>query len=193
MSDKLVLDKDTFKSLASDTRINILKEVFKKAKTQSELAEIMNLSVPSIKDHLNSLEKSGLIEKDDSRKWKYYSLTSKGEYILRPEKRQFMLILSSTTIVLLANIAFYYKKYMASSATFMAKSAADSVQSESIAMNDVVATRAVPMAIQEVAESPVVSIDWVQIALGIVLLGLVGLLSYKTYKLRKTTRTILEN
>ncbi len=72
------LDKETFKALASATRIDVLKLLGQRNHMQSELASALGLSVPTVKEHLSALEKAGLVERhDEGRKWKYYSLTKR--------------------------------------------------------------------------------------------------------------------
>ena len=58
MEEKITLEKDVFKALASDTRIAILKILDKRRHTQSELAVTLKLSVPTVKEHLNKAELS---------------------------------------------------------------------------------------------------------------------------------------
>ena len=80
MDEKITIDKDTLKAIASDTRLNILKQLDKKKHTLSDLSKSLKLSGPTIKEHLDVLSKAGLVRKEASlRKWKYYSLTLKGK------------------------------------------------------------------------------------------------------------------
>ena len=59
---------------------------------QAELAEELNLSIPTVKEHLNAMEKAGLVEKmEEGRKWKYYKLTTKGKALFEPEEERFKL------------------------------------------------------------------------------------------------------
>ena len=61
---------------------------------QSELSFELNLSVPTVKEHLNALEQAGLVERhDEGRKWKYYSLTKKGKAVLQPQETTILLVL----------------------------------------------------------------------------------------------------
>ena len=53
---KIVLDQDTFKALATGTRVKILKTLDKRRHTQSELSAVLKMSVPTIKEHLSALE-----------------------------------------------------------------------------------------------------------------------------------------
>ena len=94
MDDHITLDKESFKALAVDTRIDILKTLGSRRHTQSEVASELELSVPTIKEHLDALVKAGLVERhDEGRKWVYYSLTKKGRAILNPEEKKFWIAL----------------------------------------------------------------------------------------------------
>jgi len=88
------LDKQTFKAVASGTRVDILKLLGKRRHMQSELANNLDLSVPTVKEHLAALSKAGLVERhDEGRKWKYYSLTRKGKGVLNPEEIKIWIVL----------------------------------------------------------------------------------------------------
>jgi|GEM_PF-855498 len=100
------LDQKSFKALAGTKRIAILKSLAERNKTQSELSQELKLSVPTIKEHLDLLEQSGLIEEiNDGHKWKYFSLTRKGQKIMKPnDEMKIMLVLSTSFIAMLAGI-----------------------------------------------------------------------------------------
>ncbi|MBW2969814.1 metalloregulator ArsR/SmtB family transcription factor [Candidatus Woesearchaeota archaeon] len=88
------LDKETFKALASSTRVDVLKLLGQRRYMQSEIASVLELSVPTVKEHLSALEKAGLVERhDEGRKWKYYSLTKKGKGVLNPEEMKIWIVL----------------------------------------------------------------------------------------------------
>ncbi len=87
MDEKITLDRKTFKALAQDTRITILKELGKRRKTQTELAKQLNLSNSTIKEHLDNLGEVDLVKQiDEGYKWKYYELTKKGKNIIYPHE-----------------------------------------------------------------------------------------------------------
>lgn len=103
MEDKITIDKETLKAIASDTRLNILKSLEKKKKTLSDLSQELKLSNPTIKEHLEVLSKAGLVKKEESlRKWKYYSLTFKGKQLLRPNETKLFLALMIGIIVVIS-------------------------------------------------------------------------------------------
>ena len=99
MEDKITLDRDAFKVLASDTRINILKSLKIQRKTLSELAKEFEMSVSTVKEHLDNLVGAELIaQKDDGHKWKYYDLTRKGKNILNPGETKIWVLLSMSAL-----------------------------------------------------------------------------------------------
>jgi DNA-binding transcriptional ArsR family regulator len=94
-SSKITLDQDTFKVLASETRIDILKNLDKSQLTVSDLARAMNMSKATLFEHLDKMVKVGIIKKvEDKRKWVYYKLTWKGKNILHPERIKIAIVLS---------------------------------------------------------------------------------------------------
>ncbi|MFP4111701.1 MAG: winged helix-turn-helix domain-containing protein [Candidatus Woesearchaeota archaeon] len=98
--EKIVLDQKTFKALAVDTRVEILKELSKRRKTQSEMADVLGLSVATVKEHMDKMAEAGLVkQKDEGRKWKYYDLTEKGRCLLYPERKKIWVILVSLFFV----------------------------------------------------------------------------------------------
>ncbi len=89
MGEELIIDKGLLKAIGADARISILKSLGKHQKTQSDLAKELKLSPPTILEHLNQLEDAGLVErKEEGRKWKYYTLTRKGEKIVSSSNKK---------------------------------------------------------------------------------------------------------
>lgn len=103
--DKIVLDRKSFEALAVDSRVRILKSLKQRRKTLSELADEQKMSVSGVKEHLETLENVGLIEKiDDGHKWKYYELTRKGSDIIAPKELRVWILLSLASVALIAAI-----------------------------------------------------------------------------------------
>lgn len=94
--DKITLDRETFKALASDTRLDILKALDVRQKTVTELAKELDLNKATVFEHLEKLAAVNLIQKlEDERKWVYWQLTWTGRRLLHPEKITLALALSS--------------------------------------------------------------------------------------------------
>lgn len=93
---KIVLDAETFKVLASDTRLAILKSLDERPKTVSELARELELNKATVFEHLKSLTEGELVKKKEreGRKWVYYTLGWKGKSLLHPENTTVLVLLS---------------------------------------------------------------------------------------------------
>ncbi len=106
------LDKETFKALASTTRVDVLKLLGQRRHMQSELAAALSLSVPTVKEHLAALEKAGLVERhDEGRKWKYYSLTKKGKGVLNPEEMKIWIVLAMLVFSVVGGIFTAFRTF----------------------------------------------------------------------------------
>lgn len=82
---KVTLDRDTFKALASETRLQVLHALDERRKTGSELARELGLNKATVHEHLGILEATGLVaKKDEGRKWVYWELTWNGSKLLHP-------------------------------------------------------------------------------------------------------------
>jgi len=113
MEEKITIDRQTFKALAADSRINILKFLDKRRHTQSELSAELNLSVPTIKEHLDALEKAGLVKKsEEGYKWKYYALTEKAKCLLDPERKKVWILLASLLVSITAGILAFSSNFL---------------------------------------------------------------------------------
>lgn len=112
MSDEITLDKEVFKALAGDTRVSVLKSLLERRKTQSELAKELSLAAPTIKDHLDILQKAQLVrEVDDGHKWKYIELTVKGKSLLQPTDKRIMVLLGTSLFGVAAAGFLAYAKF----------------------------------------------------------------------------------
>ena len=84
---KITLDAETFRALASSTRLTVLKALDERRKTLTELARDLQLNKATVHEHMQLLTAAGLVRKrdDEGRKWIYYELTWTGQRILHPE------------------------------------------------------------------------------------------------------------
>jgi len=104
MSDKITLDRETFKVLAADTRVDILKSISAHKKTLTDLSEELNMSPSTVKEHLDKLVLVGLIYAEDKgMKWKYYKLTEKGRNIVAPVEMKVWILLGTMFLMLLGS------------------------------------------------------------------------------------------
>jgi DNA-binding transcriptional ArsR family regulator len=91
---KVTLDQASFRALASETRVAILRALAEHQMTLTDLAERLSISKPGVMKHLELLQEAGLVLREDTeRKWIYYRLTTKGERILDPERTRIALAL----------------------------------------------------------------------------------------------------
>ncbi|MFH0954619.1 MAG: winged helix-turn-helix domain-containing protein [Candidatus Micrarchaeota archaeon] len=112
MQAEITLDQETFKALAGEKRIQILKELGHQRKTQTELAQKLALSAPTIAEHLQLLKNAGLVQiEDDGHKWKYYALTKKGEKLLHPDETKIMVLLATSALAFLGTAALLFQRY----------------------------------------------------------------------------------
>ena len=102
MHDKITLDRETFKALAMDTRVKILKKLDENYQyTLTDLANEMDMAPSTIKEHLDKLLEVELIKQvERGKKWKYYRLTDKGKKILNPYEKRVMIVLAASMLFL---------------------------------------------------------------------------------------------
>ena len=104
---RITLDQESFKALASDVRVGILKRLDVRRETVTDLSNLLSLSKPTLLEHLEKLQAAGLVRRvDEGRKWIYHVLSDKGRKILHPERVAITLVLASA--VVLAAIGSFY-------------------------------------------------------------------------------------
>lgn len=106
----VTLDTESMKALSSEARGRILKALDEKKMTLSDLSRELDLSKPTLKEHLAKLESTQLVTKaDEGRKWKYYSLSRRGRQILHPGLTRFKILFSfSLSMILLSVLIMLY-------------------------------------------------------------------------------------
>lgn len=96
---KVTLDMETFKALASETRLSVLRALDERRKTLSELARELDLNKATVHEHLQLLASTGLVaKKDEGRKWIYYELSWQGQRLLHPQESTTFSILLGLSI-----------------------------------------------------------------------------------------------
>lgn len=174
MEQTITIDRETFKALAADTRVKILKFLDMRRHTQSELSASLNLSVPTVKEHLDALEKAKLVSKiEEGYKWKYYELTEKGKCVLDPERKKVWIVLALLILSVASGIVGMFVKYL-KPVGVMAKSVVAEKSLEAAPM-----LGAAPQAV-EVAKS----FPWLEVILIVIVVVLAGLLIYYLKKSR---------
>jgi len=99
---KVTLDRETFKALASDTRLDILKSLDGRHMSLKDICTATKMNKATLHEHLVKLNGAGLIKKNEreGRKWVYYKLTWKGECLLHPENTRIVVLFTTTFITL---------------------------------------------------------------------------------------------
>src|SRR5207247_2104911 len=97
---KITLDQESFRALASDVRVEVLKRLDARRETVTDLSNLLGLSKPTLLEHLEKLQSAGLVKRvDEGRKWIYYELTDKGRKMLHPERVAITLALGAAVVL----------------------------------------------------------------------------------------------
>ncbi len=103
---KVTLNKEAFKALASETRLNIIKTLDGKQMNLTELSTNTKLNKATLHEHLKKLIDTGLVKKKQrpGHKWVYYKLSWKGESLLHPENTKIVVLFTTSFVALFAAI-----------------------------------------------------------------------------------------
>lgn len=103
---KVTLDMSTFKALASDTRLDILKSLDGKKMSLKDMSVATKLNKATLHEHLAKLHEAGLVKRKErnGHKWVYYKLSWKGECLLHPENTRIVVLFATTFITLCVGI-----------------------------------------------------------------------------------------
>jgi DNA-binding transcriptional ArsR family regulator len=95
---KVTLDMNTFKALASDTRLDILRTLDGKKMSLKDISSATSLNKATLHEHLTRLHEAGLVKRKERQghKWVYYKLSWKGECLLHPENTRIVILFSTT-------------------------------------------------------------------------------------------------
>ena len=111
IEEKVLIDKETLKAIAVDTRLNIMKLLAKKKYTLTDLSDMLGLGNSTVKEHLDHLAKAGLVEKEETdRKWKFYSITLKGRRLVEPREIKVLFTFALTTMGAIASAIWFATK-----------------------------------------------------------------------------------
>ncbi len=95
---KVSLDIESFKALASETRLDILRSLDGKKMNLTDICRATNLHKMTLHEHLMKLTEAGFIKRieREGHKWVYYKLSWKGESLLHPENTHIVVLFSIT-------------------------------------------------------------------------------------------------
>jgi len=127
-----IVDREVLKVLAVDTRMDILKELSKGARMPSFLGKKLNKSDATIVEHLNKLEKAGLVKRIEApgKRFVFYTLTRRGMSIVSSRSRRLVIILALSAVTFIggfASLAKHWFDYMHLAGTFAAREVAPGV------------------------------------------------------------------
>lgn len=107
---KVTLNKEAFKALASDTRLDIIRALDGKKMNLTELCKETNLNKATLHEHLTKLTDAGLIKRiqREGHKWVYYKLSWKGESLLHPENTKIVVVFAVAFTILAAGFIQMY-------------------------------------------------------------------------------------
>jgi DNA-binding transcriptional ArsR family regulator len=160
---KITLDQESFKALASDTRIEILKRLDKSQMTVTDLANDLSVNKSAVYKHLSRLLDAGLVRKlDDNRKWVYYKLSMKGMHLLHPERVQIALMLSAAVLAITLAITQIY--------TFIVGSV--------VISEEILPGESEPVIFEVIVHDPLL------LVIGALLIAVGGVLAYMAYRIK---------
>lgn len=107
---KVTLNRDAFKALASDTRLDIIRTLDGKKMSLTELSKATSLNKATLHEHLNKLTEAGLVKRlqREGHKWVYYKLSWKGESLLHPENTKIVIVFAAAFTALIAGFVQMY-------------------------------------------------------------------------------------
>jgi len=155
---KVTLDMNTFKALASGSRLDILRALDGKRLNLKDLSKATNLNKATLHEHLQKLNEAGLVKKREreGHKWVYYKLTWKGEGLLHPENTRIVVLFSTTFLTLFLGIIMfvnYLRGYIVGKAVNEIGSGSTLLyEAESGGLN------IIPAASQEFSQAPIANI-----------------------------------
>lgn len=102
-----IIDRDVLKVISVDTRLDILKILAEGERNPSFISKKLHKSDATIIEHLETLQKVGLVKKVETpgRKWVFYTLTERGKGIISSKSRRLVIILGISLLSLLGGIA----------------------------------------------------------------------------------------
>lgn len=136
-----IIDRDVLKVISVDTRMDILKILAEGERNPSFISKKLHKSDATIIEHLETLQKAGLVKKVETpgRKWVFYTLTERGRGIISSKSRRLVIILGISLFALFGGIAnlfssqFVVQNFAGKLAVPAAQNAVQNVTSSGIA------------------------------------------------------------
>lgn len=102
---RVELDKIALFALASDTRIEILKNMQANRMTVTQLADRVEVDKAAVHRHLKKLEEGGFVKREEDHGFVYYSLTWRARDILSPNENTKIIVLIASSILILCVVS----------------------------------------------------------------------------------------
>ena len=103
------IDEKMLSAINNKTRRKIIKYLIDRPYTITELSHVFNLSVPTIKEHMEKLLNAGIVYTEKSnRKWKYYTLTREGEVIAKSGSKSIPINIILMFVILIGGLFIIY-------------------------------------------------------------------------------------
>ena len=120
-----IVDRDVLKVISVDTRMDILKILAEGERNPSFISKKLNKSDATIVEHLEALQKAGLVKKIETpgRKWVFYTLTERGKGIISSKNRRLVIILGISLLALFGGIANLFIPNQFSAQNFVERAA----------------------------------------------------------------------
>jgi DNA-binding transcriptional ArsR family regulator len=101
-----IIDRDVLKAISVDTRMDILKMLSEGDRTPSFIGKKLNKTDPTIVEHLDAMQKAGLVKKIETpgKKFVFYTLTERGHGIISSKSRRLIIILGISFLALSGGI-----------------------------------------------------------------------------------------
>lgn len=101
-----IIDRDVLKVISVDTRMDILKILAEGERNPSFISKKLHKSDATIIEHLEALQKAGLVRKVETpgKKWVFYTLTERGIGIISSKSRRLVIILGISLLSLFGGI-----------------------------------------------------------------------------------------
>ena len=124
-----IIDRDVLKVISVDTRMDILKILADGERNPSFISKKLHKSDATIIEHLEALQRSGLVKKVETpgRKWVFYTLTERGRGIISSKNRRLVIILGISLLSLFGGIANLLSSQLGVQ-NFAGRSAAPAIQ-----------------------------------------------------------------
>jgi DNA-binding transcriptional ArsR family regulator len=103
---KITLDIEDFKTLASETRLDILRAIDEKIMSLKDISHVTKLHETTVHEHLTKLVNSGFVKKNgrEGHKWVYYKLSWKGSSLLHPDNTKVVVMFTTTFVILIGGM-----------------------------------------------------------------------------------------